>query len=147
LNRGTAHLLQNFGIKIPELLWSNIPPISQRNYFLWPTQKATGEIRRKWEDVFRVFESAFKSRLETGSWLPGMMSMRDNVLPRQRILELYLRTAVQKRHARFSAVSPCIFVTSQQFPLSKRLRKVNLDLQNASCNFQNLRKQHPTHGI
>lgn len=40
----------------------------------------------------------------------GGMSMRDNVLnfcPAKRILELYLRTAVQKRrHARFSAVSP-----------------------------------------
>jgi hypothetical protein len=38
---------------------------------MWPIQKATGKIRRKWEDVFRVFESALKSRLETGSWLPG----------------------------------------------------------------------------
>lgn len=38
---------------------------------MWPIQKATGKIRRKWEDGFRVFESALKSRLETGSWLPG----------------------------------------------------------------------------
>jgi hypothetical protein len=90
---------------------------------LWPAQKATGEIRRKWEDVFRVFESALKSRLETGSWLPGMMSMRDNVLPRQRILELYLRTAVQKRHARFSAVSPCIFCHKPAISIIKALKK------------------------
>jgi hypothetical protein len=40
------------------------------------------------EDLFRVVESTLKSRLDTGSWLPGGMSMRDNVLPRQRILEL-----------------------------------------------------------